>query len=144
VKAVDFDWDRFNQEKDAWEARNIQSYRFVLQSISYTYLGRPLVAAVTVTSGAEPEVEPWDIDDIFVVEQFGKTIDEIYSVIKARVKEVQLVPDSYLAFRIQFNEEYHYPASFSEGTDYGRFPAEVPDGGGPVGFEITGFTVLPE
>jgi hypothetical protein len=86
-------------------------------------------------------------DGIFVVEEFGKTIAEIYSAIEARVT---LVQSSYTSkypvqFVIQYNAEYHYPASFVDGIDYSSLPVpKRPDGFGPVGFEITSFTVLPE
>ncbi|GHV89018.1 hypothetical protein AGMMS50267_13780 [Spirochaetia bacterium] len=135
IATEDFDWALFNQEKAAWEALNIKSYRFV-EHLLCDYPTVPL--AITITPNVEPQVvgdeTGW---------YYGDTILEIFTAIESSVKDAQIIHQDrrYSSpVTIRYNPVYHYPEYFFVGAFYDNEPM---DGGG-AGVEITRFEVLPD
>ncbi|GHV89021.1 hypothetical protein AGMMS50267_13810 [Spirochaetia bacterium] len=146
----DFDMTLFNQEKAAWEAQNIRSYRFV-ERTDLNFQSIPI--QITVLPGTEPILEcPSD----FPADQFaqadleagtlcGKTISEIYSEIEKRVASSygwcsQDSAHRTVQFTIRYNAAYHYPEYFH---NVGLVDGNV-EPGGWGGIEITSFEPLDE
>jgi hypothetical protein len=148
LDAEKFDTARLKAEKEAWEAQNIQNYRF----IGTLHLDYPSVPVwVTISPDADPvlecppdfpasEFEQAEKDDMF----FAKPIAEIYSAIEANIEEalndVSANPNADIKIGIIYNAKYHYPEFFFRSL-YDRPSGEVSDGGGR-GFEISGFERL--
>jgi hypothetical protein len=144
----EFDIARLKTEKEAWEAQNIQNYRFI-GALHLDYPSVPVWVAISPDAApvlecppgfSASEFEQAEKDDMF----FAKTIVEIYSAIESNIKDaldyVGANPNAGVKIQIAYNAEYHYPEFFSENL-YDRPSGEVKDGGG-WSFEITGFERL--
>jgi hypothetical protein len=139
----------FEAERAAWEAQNIQNYRFI-GTLNLDYPSVPVL--VTISPDADPVLEcpPGFSETEFEQEAekyhmfFAKTIGEIYSAIESNIEEalndVSANPNVDVKIQIAYNAEYHYPESFSTGL-YDRPSGQARDGGG-WGFEISGFEQL--
>jgi hypothetical protein len=146
--AGNFDWNRFNQEKAAWEAQEITSYRFTTQII----VNYPVVPVhITVVPNTEPLLEfeplpnfPEAGTDLEMATIYGKTIADVYTEIKAKVERLQTAyaneqdKNNQVTFTIRYNTEYHYPEYFVLSKLYDRL--SLPGGRG--GIEITDFEAL--
>jgi hypothetical protein len=137
IEADGFDFERHSKEKAAWEALNITSY---------SYTGRqyrnPPTSSVTVTvtpDGAKVLVlEEEGTDNVW---DYGETISEVFEAIASKLKEEEAAATprgETVISHIEYDEKYHYPASF--GVTRGK-DGEIMDGGGG-GVDITSFTKL--
>jgi hypothetical protein len=130
-----FDWERLQQEKAAWEAQDIETYRFTAKAL-LDIATRPFT--VTVTEGLTALED--EMPDVL----FGTTISDIYSRIEDVFRETtgsytSYTKDGYtLKSRARYNGEYHYPEFIWWGLYYN---GEVLDGGG-AGLEISAFEIL--
>lgn len=110
---IEFDMERFQNEKNAWEALDIIAYRFTVRLLGDypSYFVR-----ITVNSAEEPEVEPLPHDDYFTEEDmeramlYGKTIAEIYTSIEAgieRLRKTLLDEPNWIEISIKHDRDYH-------------------------------------
>jgi hypothetical protein len=133
-----FDMDRLHQEKAAWEAQGINSYRFTIKEL----LDIPAYPiTIKVTEGMERVVEEKGKHDPDAPHGlYGKTISDIYTGIENVVEEIKEAntKEGYsLNFAVRYNEQYHYPEYFFVSPCYN---GEVLDGGG-TGVEISAFEI---
>jgi hypothetical protein len=142
---VNFDIERFQNEKTAWEAQGLAAYRFTAQML----LNYPVVPVrITVQDTGEPEIEPITHDDftepdIEMAALYGKTISDIYASIEADIKKERNTPrDEYhwIGITLRYNAEYHYPEYYSASSYYD----DLPEPGGFRGIEISDFGVITE
>ena len=133
-----FDITLFKTERAAWESQRITHYRF-----TRTFDTNPPYPDLTieVAPDREPEIVPSISSDQWMAEEadgFGKTIDELYTIILER-----FVPNiaEDIACLIRYNTKYHYPEWF-------EFRVILPPGntgaGGWFGFKVTDFRVMKE
>jgi hypothetical protein len=140
TNVVNFDMERFQTEKAAWEAQDITAYRFTTQIL----LDYPVVPVrITVKGNAEPEIEPVVHDgfmepDIEMSVLYGKTVSEIYAAIEADIEKEKSAPrDEHhrVEITIRYNAEHHYPEYYSACS----YCDDLPEPGGFGGVAITGF-----
>jgi hypothetical protein len=124
-----FDMDKLYEEKAAWEAQNIRTYRFTAKTL-FLMPVRPIT--ITVTEGI-PVME----DEYDEFELYDKTIPGIYSNIEATIRLHTQEGDSF-KFTIKYNEQYHYPEYFYIEPLYDGKPGI----GGGEGVEISAFEIL--
>lgn len=133
-----FDFERFNAERAAWEARGIKAYRLVMEFL-YDYPFTPI--RLTVNADQEPFVEsfPPGFSGETPETLFGKTVSEFFAKIEADIRqaEARYQGDEHyqLISEIRYNAVYHYPEYFHIGATYDG----LPEPGGGTGFTITSF-----
>jgi hypothetical protein len=138
---ANFDMERFQTEKAAWEAQNISAYRFTTRML----LDYPAVPVrITVKGNGEPEIKPAAADTEFDIEMaalYGKTVSEIYASIETAVEKEKTASrgeHKWVGITIRYNAEYHYPEYYLRCSYYD----DLPEPGGFAGLEITGFERL--
>lgn len=139
-EADGFDFDRHKAEKAAWEALNIQSYKYTGELI----LGVPTKpVTVTVTPDGTKVEESAETDEhwnYFYKEAISDIFDAIAVNVKEYVLDMESINNRAVKFRIEYDEEHHYPAYFVS-IMYDKEGGELLDGGGG-GVKITDFTKL--
>lgn len=141
---VNFDMERFQNEKAAWEAQGITAYRFTRQML----LNMPVdPARITVKGNEELEIEVlphndnFTLSDIEMLALYGKTISEIYVSIEADIEKQRKKPrdeHNWVGVTLRYNVDYHFPEYYSMFFSHDDLPLP----GGDIGFEISDFEVL--
>ena len=104
----EFDYEKFLNEKAAWESLNIDHYRFIGEIVSPSAAPRGRIT-VTVFPDKEPEVV---IKDQIVSEPYpfyhtrGKTISGIYEWYERYINWENF---EVFDISIRYNSQYHYP-----------------------------------
>jgi hypothetical protein len=127
-----FNLAKFDSERAAWKALGIDAYRFTGIGFAMSMGAFPIT--VTVLPGAEPE---FTYDEKKVNQQhlgfisrgwpfrpfYGSTIDELFDSIRETALHQKYDP-------IRYTQEYHYPESYTHGSDFLEITFfEVLDGG---------------
>jgi hypothetical protein len=151
VSLIDFDKEKFDRERTAWEAQNRDSYRYQITALTDTPVAP---VKVTVLPDAEPLIEYvpgytlfWEDDAGEVVRRHGNTITALYAAMEADItwlqneaERIREKEEIEIRITIIYNEDYHYPEYFVSGTYYYGEPST----GGTYGFRINNFEVLTE